>query len=48
MRTTLYQKLKTYVGSFAWGIFLWSIGLTEEEYWKLIYEQEKREREKNQ
>ena len=40
-KMTLLDKLRDLLGRYGWRIFLWSIEMTEEEYWKEIYEQEK-------
>lgn len=40
-KMTLIDKIKDMLGRYTWRIFLWSIEMTEEEYWKEIYEQEK-------
>jgi len=40
------KELKLRIGAVAFGIFIWSIGMTDEEYYDAIYEQEKRLKEK--
>ena len=45
-RLSIIARIKLYIGSIAWKLFLWGNGFTEEEYWERIYEQEKRFREK--
>lgn len=41
MGYTLKQRIKDFISSIVWPIFLWSIDETEERYWNQIYEQEK-------
>ncbi len=36
------DKIKIWIGAFCFNVFLWSIDATKEEYWRAIYEQEKR------
>ncbi len=43
---SIWNKLKLRIGAVAFGIFIWSIGMTDEEYFEEIYEQEKRLKEK--
>jgi len=38
---TLWQQLKLRIGAVAFGIFIWSMEMTDEEYFDAIYEQEK-------
>ena len=38
---TIFDKIKSFIGRNAFNIFLWSISMTQEAYWKAIYEQEK-------
>ena len=40
---TLWDKVLGFIGGKAFNIFLWCSDMTSDEYWKLIYEQEKRE-----
>jgi hypothetical protein len=40
-KMTFLDKAKDLIGRYAWRIFLWSIEMTEEKYWKAIYQQEK-------
>jgi hypothetical protein len=42
----IWEELKSRIGALAFGIFIWSIEMTEEEYFDVIYEQEKRLKEK--
>ena len=41
MKTTIIFKIKEIVGYVSWKLFLWSINMNQEEYWKQIYQQEK-------
>jgi len=43
---TLWQQLKLRIGAVAFGIFIWSMEMTDEEYFDTIYEQEKNLKEK--
>jgi hypothetical protein len=43
---SIWNKLKLRIGAVAFGIFIWSMGMTDEEYFEAIYEQEKRLKEK--
>ncbi len=36
----LLHNLKNIIGGVAWRIFLWSLSLTKDEYFKQIYDQE--------
>lgn len=38
---TLLDKIRGKIGSMAWKVFIWSIRMTQEQYWRAIYEQEK-------
>lgn len=38
---TIIQKIKDFIAGVSFKLFLWGNGLTKEEYWKQIYEQEK-------
>ena len=44
---TIYDKLKTKIGGISFKIFLWSWGITREQYWEQIQEQEIEEYEDN-
>lgn len=41
-RFSIYARLKQFIASISFKLFLWSSDLTDEEYWNEIYEQEKR------
>ena len=41
MLRNLKTRFEFIIGQYAWKIFLWSIGMSQEEYWNEIYEQEK-------
>ena len=45
-KASILEKLRQFIGSIAWRVFLWSISSTEEIYWEDIYEQERRRKEK--
>ena len=47
MGESLGQKIRMFVASIGWKLFIWGNQFTEEEYWSQIYEQEKSYREKN-
>ena len=34
--------LKSKISSLGWKLFIWGLGITKEQYWQRIYEQEKR------
>jgi hypothetical protein len=36
----LLQKLKNIISSIGWKLFIWGLGISQEEYWGQIYEQE--------
>lgn len=40
-KRTIIQIIKSYLAGIAFRVFLWGNELTEEQYWKEIYEQEK-------
>lgn len=40
-KMTLIDRIKDMLGRYGWRIFLWSIEMTQEQYWKEVYEQEK-------
>ena len=39
-KETIYEKVKGFIGAIAWWVYLWSISKTEDEYRKMIFEQE--------
>ena len=41
----ILYKFKKFIGKISWGLFLWSICRTQDEYWEEIYQQEKRFKE---
>jgi hypothetical protein len=45
-KVIILYKLKKFIGTTSWKLFLWSIGRTQNEYWEEIYQQEKRFKEK--
>jgi len=34
------DRLKTKISSIGWKLFIWGLGITQEEYWERIYQQE--------
>lgn len=40
-KQTILYKIRRFIGKICFKIFLWSIEMTEENYWSLIYDQEK-------
>jgi hypothetical protein len=40
-KQNLFQKLKNSISSIGWKLFIWGLGITQEEYWERIYLQEK-------
>ena len=38
---TFFDKIRSIISGLAWKTFLWSLRMTQSEYWKAIYEQEK-------
>lgn len=43
---SFWKELKLRIGAWAFGIFIWSIDMTDEEYFDAIYELEKGLKEK--
>jgi hypothetical protein len=39
-KETLCDKFKEFIGGIAFSIFLWSAGMTGEEYWHQVYVEE--------
>lgn len=39
----LLERLRQFIGKWSFNIFIWSIRMTREEYWREIYRQEKNE-----
>lgn len=40
-KQTLIQWFKSFIASIGFKMFLWGNGITKEEYWQDIYEQER-------
>jgi len=40
-KQNLLDRLKSKVSSLGWKMFIWGLGITQEEYWERIYQQEK-------
>ena len=40
-KESIIAKIKRFIANFSFELFLWANGLTQEEYWTQIYEQEK-------
>ena len=40
-KESLGQMIKRIIGGLVWVLFIWSLDMTQEQYWKQIYEQEK-------
>lgn len=38
----ILDRIRNVVGSIAWKVFLWSIRMTEDEYFEEVYKQEKK------
>jgi hypothetical protein len=36
------KKLKSIISSLGWRLFIWGLGISQEDYWEQIYQQEKR------
>jgi hypothetical protein len=45
-KRNIWKELKLRIGAVAFGIFIWSMEMTDDEYFDAIYEQEKRLKEK--
>ena len=41
---TLLDKIKGFASYLGWKLILWDLGMSQESYWSLIYDQEKRHR----
>jgi len=37
---SIFGKAKRFIGAVSWKLFLWSISMSDREYWRAIYEQE--------
>ena len=44
-KLSFYAMFKVFIRGIAWNVVIWGAGLTEEEYWEGIYNQEKAHRE---
>lgn len=44
-RATIFDRVKEFIGGLCFRIFLRSVGMTDEEYWHEIWEQEESNRE---
>ena len=44
-KRSIWKELKLRIGALAFGVFIWSMEMTDEEYFDAIYEQEKRLKE---
>ncbi len=42
-KQNIIDRIKEIIASMAWKVFLWANGFSQEQYWKMIYEQEKNE-----
>jgi hypothetical protein len=40
-KLTIIDRIKSLISSIGWHLFIWGLGITKEEYWDRIYEQEK-------
>jgi len=40
-KSNLLQKIKSKVSSIGWKMFIYGLGISQEEYWERIYQQEK-------
>ena len=40
-KLTIIEKIKSFIGKIGWILFLWANNMTAEEYWEIIFEQEK-------
>lgn len=45
-KRSIWKELKLRIGAVGFGIFIWSMEMTEDEYFEAIYEQEKGLKEK--
>lgn len=46
-KKTFFNKIKQYVSSIGWKLFIWGLDISEEDYWERIYQQEKYYKIKN-
>ena len=47
MQTNILLQIRKFIAIIGWKLFIWGSGITEEDYWEAIYEQEKNYRENN-
>ena len=47
MKTNILLEIRKFIATIGWKLFIWGSGITEEDYWEAIYEQEKNYRENN-
>jgi hypothetical protein len=47
-KQTILTRLRLWVGSIGWKLFIWGADTTEEKYWDDIYEIEKSRREQKE
>lgn len=40
-KENILELFKSKISSLGWKLFIWGLGLTQEQYWERIYEQEK-------
>jgi hypothetical protein len=46
-KENLFQLLKSKISSLGWKLFIWGLGMSQEEYWERIYQQEKRHKQES-
>jgi hypothetical protein len=44
----ILTRLRLWIGSIGWRMFIWGMNTTEEEYWNSMYEWEKLHREQKE
>lgn len=44
-KVTFIEIIKKKISSIGWVLFIWGQGISKEEYWQRIYEQEKKYQE---
>ena len=47
METNILSEIRKFIATIGWKLFIWASGITEEDYWEAIYQQEKSIRENN-
>jgi hypothetical protein len=47
-KESFIQRIKSRIASIGWKLFLWGNSYTEEQYWEMIYKQERDYRENSQ